>query len=225
MTSVLEIIALDVADARAAAQGGAERLEVVADMAADGLTPTVATIAEIRDAVDLELRVMLRPRDAFDIASAELDQLAEQAAALAAAGADAFVFGYLAGDDLDVAALRQLGREIGRPWTLNRAFDRVGDPERAYAAAATMPGLDRILTSGGLPNATAGWPTLATRGGWQDRGPRWVAGGGMRSDFVAPLVEAGISEFHVGADARVDESWDAPVSAERVAVWRELVDR
>lgn len=38
--SLLEVIALTVADAGAARDGGADRIEVVADMAADGLTPT-----------------------------------------------------------------------------------------------------------------------------------------------------------------------------------------
>ncbi|MFD0479343.1 hypothetical protein ACFQ0B_72660 [Nonomuraea thailandensis] len=37
--SLLEVIALNVRDAVAAEQGGADRLEIVADMAADGLTP------------------------------------------------------------------------------------------------------------------------------------------------------------------------------------------
>jgi len=37
--AVLEVIALDAEDAVAARSGGADRLELVTDMAADGLTP------------------------------------------------------------------------------------------------------------------------------------------------------------------------------------------
>lgn len=37
--ALLEVIALDAADAIAAQSGGADRLELVTDMAADGLTP------------------------------------------------------------------------------------------------------------------------------------------------------------------------------------------
>lgn len=37
--ALLEVIALDAADAVAAEAGGADRLELVSDMAADGLTP------------------------------------------------------------------------------------------------------------------------------------------------------------------------------------------
>lgn len=46
--AVLEVIALDAEDAVAAQAGGADRLEVVTDMAADGLTPAPKTVAEIR---------------------------------------------------------------------------------------------------------------------------------------------------------------------------------
>lgn len=38
--ALLEVIALDARDAVAAAEGGADRLELVTDMAADGLTPS-----------------------------------------------------------------------------------------------------------------------------------------------------------------------------------------
>ncbi|OSC73398.1 copper homeostasis protein CutC, partial [Streptomyces sp. 4F] len=54
--AVLEVIALDVEDAVAAQAGGADRLELVTDMAADGLTPSAETVAAIRAAVDIDLR-------------------------------------------------------------------------------------------------------------------------------------------------------------------------
>ncbi|MFD9245886.1 copper homeostasis protein CutC, partial [Streptomyces sp. NPDC059556] len=59
--AVLEVIALDEEDAVAAQTGGADRLELVTDMAADGLTPSRTGFAAIRAAVDIPLRVMLRP--------------------------------------------------------------------------------------------------------------------------------------------------------------------
>ena len=63
--ALLEVIALDVEDAVAAQAGGADRLELVTDMAADGLTPTVATVTGIRGAVDIPVRAMLRLSDGF----------------------------------------------------------------------------------------------------------------------------------------------------------------
>src|SRR5438034_891911 len=61
----LEVIALTVADARAAERGGADRLEVVRAIEADGLTPAVEMVVLMRDCVRLPLRVMLRSNAGF----------------------------------------------------------------------------------------------------------------------------------------------------------------
>src|SRR3954471_6181385 len=63
--SILEVIALDATDARAARAGGADRVELVADMRRQGLTPSIATFAAVRAAVDLPVRVMLRAEDGY----------------------------------------------------------------------------------------------------------------------------------------------------------------
>src|SRR3954471_13450111 len=91
--AVLEVIALGPEDAVAAQAGGADRLELVTDMAADGLTPPTRTFAGIRAAVDLDLRVMLRLADGF--AAGDVHRLAGAARELRAAGADQFVLGFL----------------------------------------------------------------------------------------------------------------------------------
>ncbi|MGW0579566.1 copper homeostasis protein CutC, partial [Streptomyces sp. NPDC002920] len=80
--AVLEVIALDVEDAVAAQAGGADRLELVTDMAADGLTPSARTFAGISAAVDISLRVMLRLTDGF--AAGDLDGLVRAARELRA---------------------------------------------------------------------------------------------------------------------------------------------
>ena len=97
--SILEVIALNARDAEAAQAGGADRLELVADMASDGLTPSVATFKETRSATDLPIRVMLR--DANGFAPANLKQLRRQAWELREAGATEFVLGFLDGKRCD----------------------------------------------------------------------------------------------------------------------------
>src|SRR5690349_11720173 len=94
--AVLEVIALGAEDAVAARAGGADRLELVTDMASDGLTPPVAAFTAIRAAVDIPLRVMLRPADGF--AAGGVEALVRAARELRAAGAEEFVFGFLGED-------------------------------------------------------------------------------------------------------------------------------
>ncbi|MFD8806488.1 copper homeostasis protein CutC, partial [Streptomyces sp. NPDC059597] len=106
--AVLEVIALDVEDAVAAQAGGADRLELVTEMAADGLTPAPAVVAAIRDAVGIDLRVMLRLTDGF--AAGDVEHLVEMAGELREAGADQFVLGFLDPvGDVDLAAVERGG--------------------------------------------------------------------------------------------------------------------
>ena len=220
---LLEVIVLDAADARAAAMGGADRLEVVRDMAAEGLTPEVETVARIRDAVDLPLRVMLRDEAAFQIAPPALDALCATACELQDAGADAFVFGFLTdAGDLDMGALGRVAGVCARPWTLHRAFDHTARPREAYRQAGHLPGIDRILTSGGRAGLRT--TVLAARAAWQTPGgPVLVAGGGLHPEHVGPLRRAGLAEFHVGSGARPRRSFEAPVDRSLVARFAELV--
>ena len=60
--AVLEACVASVADAVAAAQSGADRLELNVGIELGGLTPTVGLLEQVKDAVDLPVLVMLRPR-------------------------------------------------------------------------------------------------------------------------------------------------------------------
>ena len=60
MTGLLEVIALQAADAERAEAGGADRIELVGTMADDGLSPEPALVGQVRRATSLPIRVMLR---------------------------------------------------------------------------------------------------------------------------------------------------------------------
>ncbi|WP_457307214.1 copper homeostasis protein CutC, partial [Polaromonas sp. P5_E6] len=140
--AVLEVIALDAEDAVAAQAGGADRLELVTDMAADGLTPSCATFAAIRAAVDIPLRVMLRVADGF--AAGDVGVLVRKARELRAEGADEFVLGFLDEDGHpDLVAVERIVAELdGCHWTFHRAIDRAADRDALRKALADLPGLD-----------------------------------------------------------------------------------
>src|SRR3954468_17627996 len=93
--SLLEVITQTVADVEAAEDGGADRVEVLADVRAGGLSPDPRTVAGIRRATSLPMRVMLRAKTGFRTTGPELDRLRQAATEHAAAGADGFVFGFL----------------------------------------------------------------------------------------------------------------------------------
>lgn len=224
--AVLEVIALGAEDALAAQAGGADRLELVTDMAADGLTPPAETFAGIRAAVDISLRVMLRLRDGF--AAGDVGELLRTARELRSAGADEFVFGFLGeGGAPDLDALECLVAELdGCRWTFHRAIDRAADRDALRKQLADLPGLDTYLTAGSPDGVDDGLPTLvaeAARRGEPGYTQRLLVGGGLRLDHVPELRAAGVDAFHIGGAARTN-GWDTPVSAEAVRAWRTAVD-
>lgn len=224
--ALLEVIALDAEDAVAAQAGGADRLELVTDMAADGLTPSVATFTEIRSSVDIALRVMLRLADGF--AAGDVAVLARRARELRDAGADEFVLGFLdEAGGADVAAVDAVVEVLdGCRWTFHRAIDRAADRDALRKQLADLPGLDTYLTAGAAAGVDEGLPTLlaeAARSGEPGYEPRILVGGGLRLDHVPGLRAAGLDAFHIGGAARPD-GWDAPVSAEAVSAWRRALD-
>ena len=218
--TMLEVIALDAADAEAAQAGGAHRLELTVDMAADGLTPPVAVLRDVLSATDLPVRVMLR--DAPGVAPGDLAGLRRDAVALREPGATEFVLGFLdAVGQVDEAACAALVAELdGCAWTFHRALDNSADPEAAWTVAGGLD-CDTVLAAGsprGVADGLAVLERLAAR-----QGPvSLLVGGGLKVEHVAPLKAVGVTGFHVGGAVRPG-GWDAPVSADAVRAWANLV--
>lgn len=226
---LLEVIALNAADAAAAEAGGADRLELVTDMAADGLTPSRETVAAVRAAVDIPVRVMLRAEDGF--AAGDVEALAARARGLRAEGAEEFVLGFLdeAGGP-DLAAVGRLLAAVGDGcrWTFHRAIDRAADRDTLRKQLAGLPGLDTYLTAGSAKGVADGLGVLvaeaaAATAGQPGYEARIMAGGGLTTSHVPRLRAAGLDAFHVGGAVR-PQGWSGPVSPESVAEWRRLLD-
>jgi len=215
---LLEVIALGPADAQAAQAGGADRLELVAQMSADGLSPAPQVAASVVAATDLPVRAMLRTTPDF-LAG---DGLEASADALLAAGVEGLVFGFLDGTgEVDAQACERIAACMGgRPWTFHRAVDHARNPSQAWDAVLKLSGVDAVLTAGSAAGVTDGLDLLAARAS----SGRVLAGGGLRPEHVRTLVGTGIAAFHIGRTARRDGSWSHPVCADTVARWRTLID-
>lgn len=212
---ILEVIALDADDAEAAQEGGAHRLELVADMAADGLTPSVATFKEVRSATDLPIRVMLR--DARGFAPGDLKQLRRRAAELREAGATEFVLGFLdAEGEIDEGVTLNLAAELeGCAWTFHRALDNSADVLRSWQTVAKL-GCDTVLAAGSPRGVEAGMATLKEL--VLSQPPALLVGGGLQQHHVAELRKAGVTGFHVGSAVRPG-GWAARVDSASVREW------
>ncbi|NED98946.1 copper homeostasis protein CutC [Phytoactinopolyspora halotolerans] len=227
MRPLLEVIALGPGDASGAVEGGADRLEVVTDMDADGLTPAVRTIRDLKHECDLPLRVMLRANGGFATSGSELSRLMGAAHQLYAAGADGFVLGFLnPAVEVDVDATLALVEELSdAPWTFHRAIDHALDHDLAWSTVRGLPGVDTVLTAGSARGVSDGLDELCRRASDDPKvAELMMAGGGLRPDHVPWLARAGVRKFHIGSAARPGGSWKAYVDSALVRSWRMLID-
>lgn len=219
--ALLEVIVVNAAEARAAQDGGADRLELVRDRHADGYTPDPDVVREVLAVTDLPVRVMLRERD--DFTAGEVDVLRRRVAELRAAGAAEFVLGFLNElGDVDMGAVRTVLSALGEcPWTFHRAVDHAVQYPMAFEHAVSL-GPDTVLSAGSPDGVEEGIDALRPQLAEQDiSGVTVLVGGDLRAEHVPALRRAGARAFHIGQSAR-DES-DA-VRAELVRNWRASVD-
>ena len=226
MRTLLEVIVQSVADARAAALGGADRLEVVRAIHDGGLTPELVLVRAIAAEVSLPLRVIVRENAGYSTDARERPALQRAAAAFADAGVDGLVLGFARAGELElghVAGVLEAAPDVNV--TFHRAFDELRDPLGAIGALAGVARIDRILTSGGEGTAAKRCERLRT---YQDRaGARVtiIAGGGVDFDLLRDLVQSGsVREVHVGRAAREGHDPNGVVSAAAVKSLRQIID-
>ncbi|HEX4683682.1 MAG TPA: copper homeostasis protein CutC [Gemmatimonadaceae bacterium] len=204
MSVLVEAAVESLADALAACDGGADRLELCADLRAGGTTPAESLIEQVIDRVTVPVMVMIRPRGgSFVYTAHELSSMRRDIEMARALEADGVVFGVLDGrNEIDAYRCRDL-MDIadGMPVTFHRAFDRVHD--RVYALEALIElGVDRVLTSGGAETAERGIDELRDLVDAADGQLTILAGGGVRDQNVGEIVrECGVTEVHLRCES------------------------
>jgi copper homeostasis protein len=211
MPIIVEVCVESPLDALAAAQGGADRVEICQSMSIGGVTPSAGAIAAACARLEIPVHVLIRPRGGdFVYTSLELDEMRHDIAIARGAGAAGVVLGMLdPSGQVDILKIQECV-ELARPMTVtfHRAFDQAADPFMALESLATI-GVDRILTSGRGRTAREGLPILARlvrqAAGWLT----FIAGGSVTITDMMPLAAAGVTELHVGSSAQIDSRTDA----------------
>jgi copper homeostasis protein len=215
MSVIVEAAVESLDDALAAVSGGADRLELCADLDAGGTTPSAALIAAVRERVELPVVVMIRPRGGdFVYSDDELSRMYEDVAMARSLGASGVVLGVLdTFDRLDLertAALVEAAEGI--PVTFHRAIDRVARRVVSIDALAAL-GVARVLSSGGAETASDGVDELRAMVKRAADRLTVVAGGGVRAHNAREIVaKTGVTELHArcaGDSARIRGIVDA----------------
>jgi copper homeostasis protein len=138
---------------------GAERIELCADLHLDGLTPSFELMQKTCATLKIPVMAMIRLRGGDFVYSDEEVLLMKNDIDLAKkAGAAGVVFGLLTKDNqIDVENTRILA-EYAQPLpvTFHKAIDLLENPVDGAKILAGIPGITRILTSGGKTTAKEG---------------------------------------------------------------------
>lgn len=196
---IIEIATSDLATTKSAVEGGADRIELCANLAEGGTTASYGTLVECREKFSLPIYPIIRSRGGdFLYTDEEFDIMLQDVKLCRQLGFDGVVIGFLHIDgtvDVDrTSKLIDAAYPLGV--TFHRAFDRCKDPFEALEQLIKI-GCERILTSGQQPTAPEGLELLALLNKAADHRIIIMPGSGVAPENIKSLKEStGCTEFH-----------------------------
>ncbi len=201
-SSILLEVSVETAQAAVAAErGGAQRIELCAQLNVGGLTPSEKLVRLTRESVRVPIFAMIRPRpDDFVYSQEELSQMRRDIVAVQRLGMDGIVLGILTRErHVDINRTRELVIAAQPlPVTFHRAFDDVADVNAALDDVIET-GAARILTSGGAASAAAGIENVARLVAAAGQRVLILPGGGINASNALHVArQSGAREIHSG---------------------------
>jgi len=199
---ILEACVDSVEAAIAAQEGGADRVELCANLLEGGTTPSAGTIQRARKSLDIGLNVMIRPRGGdFCYSGVEFEVMKLDIELAKKLEANGVVFGILKQDgSVDTERTGKLVA-LARPMsvTFHRAFDMAYDPYEALEDLIKL-GIDRVLTSGQEYSVLEGLDLITDLVQKADDRIIVMPGAGITERNMQKIIEqSGVKEVHVAA--------------------------
>lgn len=211
MKYIIEIATSDFLTTQSAVEGGADRIELCANLAEGGTTPSYGHIKKCRETFDVLIYPIIRPRGGdFLFNDEEFDIMLQDVRLCKQLGCDGVVIGLLNRDgSIDKKRSSQLV-EAAYPLgvTFHRAFDRCRDPFEALQELVEI-GCERILTSGQRPAAPGAAELIAQLNKAADDRIIIMPGSGVRKENIRQLAEqTGCVEFHSSLRGKASSQMD-----------------
>ena len=208
---LLECATDSVESALAAAKGGANRLELCANLIIGGTTPTLALYDEVRNHSDIPLFILIRPRFGdFLYTDYEANVICREIEMFQKAGAEGVVIGSLNKDgSLNAEHMKRfIDSAKDMSVTLHRAFDMCADPFETLKQAKEL-GVNTILTSGQAPSSLEGidlYEKLIEKANGEIS---ILAGGGIKASTIEKLLkQTSLTAFHMSGKIVVESGME-----------------
>ena len=206
MKYVIEIATSDFLTTRSAVEGGADRIELCANLGEGGTTPSYGLIRQCRDSFTTAIYVIIRPRGGDFLYSHEEFQIMLRDIKLCKElGCDGVVVGLLNKDGSidNTRTSRLVNAAYPMGVTFHRAFDRCRNPLEAMEQIIET-GCERILTSGQQPLATDALEMITALNRQANDRITIMPGSGVRKENIRFIAEqTGCSEFHSSLRSQV----------------------
>jgi copper homeostasis protein len=196
---ILEIATSDFESTRSAVAGGADRIELCANLGEGGTTQSYGVIKKCRENFDVKLYPIIRVRGGdFFYTDEEFECMRYDALQCKYLGCDGVVIGFLNRDaSIDIKRTAQLVEAVyPLGVTFHRAFDRCRAPFEALEQLINI-GCERILTSGQQLTAPEGAGLIAELNKVANGRIKIMPGSGVRAGNVMELAaQTQCKEFH-----------------------------
>ena len=204
---IVEICANSFESAKAAQDGGADRIELCTDLSVGGLTPTRELIGKAISELDIPIHVLIRPRsgnfiyteDELKVMLADIEYCIDRECA-------GIVSGVLTSEnDIDIQSTRRLiEASLGVEFTFHRGFDLCRKP-RHQLNTLTELGVARLLSSGQQAKAIAGIELLKELKTVSRRKIEIMPGSGINPKNALAFKTAGFKSIHASAIQKTKE--------------------
>jgi copper homeostasis protein len=199
MKYVIEIATSDFVTTRSAVEGGADRIELCANLGEGGTTPSHAHIVKCRETFAIPLFPIIRPRGGdFLYSKDEFGIMSQDIELCKRVGCEGIVLGLLNIDGtIDMIRTGDLVEQAyPMSVTFHRAFDRCIDPFVALEELIEI-GCERVLTSGQQPTAAQGVELIAELNKIADERIIIMPGSGVRKENIRMIADkTSCTEFH-----------------------------
>jgi len=226
--ALLEVTVLGPRDVPGAEEGGADRLHLIgAGHGTHALSPEPGLVSSVCRESELPVFVLLRLNDSWTTTGGELTRLVGLAEDYLGCGAAGVSFGFLDTYLLvDTEVCAHLATALpGVPWTFHDAVDASLEPARAWRQLLGLPGLDGVRSAGSPQGMSVGFDDLlATAQSSREVARLLLPGSGLLAEHVPWLVQAGVTQFHLGTQARPGATYKSYVDAGHLRSWRLLLD-
>ncbi len=195
----VEVCAYSIESCLNAQIAGAHRIELCAGLYEGGTTPSAGLLLAVRQAVDLQLFVMIRPRGGdFLYTPSEIEVMKADIIMAKKLGADGIVLGLLnKNGTVNLSATKDLVQlALPMKTTFHRAIDVTTDPFEALEAIIEA-GCVRILTSGQQNNARDGLETIGKLVEKASKRIEIMAGAGVNADNALFFLQKGVDALHL----------------------------